>query len=216
MIKINLLPTERKASKKKFSFNFGQQTTAICAAILVFGGAIVGWRFWQIRQETAAVDQSIADAQRETNRLHGVITQMQQFEQRKTQLQQRVTLIEQLRQEQIGPVHMLDQISLALPPTMWLSEIKQTATPGEVLIEGRSLALTGLSDFVANLERSGFFQRSVEIVNSTTETNGRDGETTKFQIKALFKSPGAAAAAAAAATVASAGKDPANQLKPKG
>ncbi len=212
MIKINLLPTERKVSKKKFSIDVGQQTTAICGVILVLGVAVVGWRFWQVRQETAAVDHAIAEAQRETTRLHGVISQMQQFEQRKTQLQQRVTLIEQLRQEQIGPVHMLDQISTALPPSMWLSEIKQTATPGEVLIDGRSLALTGLSDFVANLERSGFFQRSVEIVNSTTETNGRDGEITKFQIKALFRSPGAAAAA----TVASAGKDPANQLKPKG
>lgn len=213
MIKINLLPIERKATKKKLTISLGQQTTALCAAILVLGGAVVGWRFWQIHQDTASVDQQIADAQRETTRLHAVITQMQQFEQRKTQLQQRVTLIEQLRQEQIGPVHMLDQISMALPPTMWLSEIKQTSNPGEVLIDGRSLALTGLSDFVANLERSGFFQRSVEIVNSTTETNGRDGEITRFQIKALFKSPGAVAAAAA---LASAGKDPANQLKPKG
>lgn len=214
MIKINLLPTERRASRKKFAFNLGQQTTALCATILVVAGAFVAWRFWTIRQDAAAVDQQIAEAQRETTRLHGVIAQMQQFEQRKTQLQQRVTLIEQLRQEQIGPVHMLDQISLALPPTMWLSEIKQTANPGEVLIDGRSLALTGLSDFVANLERSGFFQRSVEIVNSTTETNGRDGEITKFQIKAIFKTPGSAAASS---TVASAdGKDPANQLKPKG
>ena len=55
--------------------------------------------------------------------------QVQQFEQRKAQLQQRVALIEQLRKDQTGPVHMLDQISRALPPMLWLTELKQTATP---------------------------------------------------------------------------------------
>ena len=34
-------------------------------------------------------------------------------------------LIEQLRNGQTGPVHMLDQISRALPPMLWLTELKQ-------------------------------------------------------------------------------------------
>ena len=34
-------------------------------------------------------------------------------------------LIEQLRKDQTGPVHMLDQISRALPPMLWLTEMKQ-------------------------------------------------------------------------------------------
>jgi type IV pilus assembly protein PilN len=142
-----------------------------------------------------------------------VIVQVQQFEQRKAQLQQRVTLIEQLRKEQVGPVHMLDQISQSLPPTLWLTEIKQTATPNEVLIDGRSLSLTGLSDFVGNLERSGYFQRSVEIVNTTTEVaSDKQPEVVKFQIKALFKN-----AADAAAPTASADATPANpSLKRQG
>ena len=55
--------------------------------------------------------------------------QVQQFEQRKAQLQQRVALIEQLRKDQTGPVHMLDQISRALPPMLWLTELKQGAAP---------------------------------------------------------------------------------------
>ena len=61
----------------------------------------------------------------------------------------------------------------------------------EVLLDGKSLSLTGLSDFVANLERSGYFQKSVEIVSSTTDTSGGpQGEVIKFQIKAVFKGPG--------------------------
>ncbi|MGE3518024.1 MAG: PilN domain-containing protein, partial [Vicinamibacterales bacterium] len=122
--------------------------------------------------------------------------QMQAFEQRKAELQQRVTLIEQLRAEQTGPVHILDQVSLALPPTLWLTEMRQAGAGGaEILIEGRALSLNGLSDFIANLERSGYFQRSVEIVSTTTDMGGGpQGEVIRFQIKAVFKNPAAAAA----------------------
>jgi len=211
MIKINLLPSERRTVKKKAVFNIGQQVTAACAGILILAGANVGWRLWQLRKDAAQMEAAVDEAQRETTRLHTVILQMQEFEQRKSQLQQRVSLIEQLRQDQIGPVHMLDQISLSLPDLVWLTEIKQTGSPSEVLIDGKSLALTGLSDFVANLERSGYFQRSVEIVTSTTETgSGPQPEVVKFQIKAVFKTP------ADGATTTARVKEQSGQLKPKG
>ncbi len=212
MIKINLLSTDRTVASKKAAFDPSQQITAVCAGILVLAVIAIGWRYWLVGRDSAAVETQIAAAQKETQRLHSVIAQMQQFEQRKAQLQQRVTLIEQLRKEQIGPVHMLDQISLALPSSLWLSEMKQTTTPNEVLIEGRSLSLTGLSDFVGNLERSGFFQKSVEIVNSTTDTSGGpQGEVIKFQIKAVFKGPGDVEVAKVVEAAAPKGQ----QLKPK-
>lgn len=212
MIKINLLTTERKAAKKAVAFDLSQQITAVCGLLLILGGLTIGWRYWLVSRSAAEMDQAIAVAEKETARLHSVIVQVQQFEQRKAQLQQRVTLIEQLRKEQIGPVHLLDQISLALPQSLWLIEMKQTATPNEVLIDGRSLSLTGLSDFVANLERSGYFQRSIEIVSSTTDTTGGpQGEVVKFQIKAVFKGPGDSAPSTTADAKGAGG-----QLKPKG
>jgi len=210
VIKINLLATERKAARKKVAFDASQQITAICAVILVLGVAVCGWRAWSVYADGQRVDTEIAAAQKETQRLHAVIVQVQQFEQRRAQLQQRVTLIEQLRREQVGPVHMLDEISLSLPPSLWLTEMKQTDTPNEVLIDGRSLSLTGLSDFVANLERTGSFQRSIEIVNSTTDTSaGPQAEVVKFQIKAVFKGPGVQVATTADA------KGAAAPVKPK-
>ncbi len=213
MIRINLLATERKVQKKALAFDPTKQITAICVAILLLGSATVGWRYWMTAQASSRVEEDIAAAQKETTRLHSVIAQVQQFEQRRTQLQQRVTLIEQLRRDQVGPVHMLDQISQSLPPTLWLTEMKQTATPNEVLIDGRSLSLTGLSDFVANLEASGYFQRSVEIVSSTTElASDKQPELVKFQIKAVFKDPNAPPPATPAAEANAA----ASPLKPRG
>jgi type IV pilus assembly protein PilN len=192
MIKINLLAAERKAVKKKLPFQAGQNLTIMCGLILVVAGLLIGWRYWQLGAESARIDQDISNAQQETARLHSIIQQVQQFEQRRAQLQQRVALIEDLRKNQAGPVHMLDQISRALPSMLWLTNVKQSPDPNEVLIDGRATSLTSLSDFVANLEASGYFKRSVEIVSTQTEViPGPPGELIKFSVKAIFQVPGA-------------------------
>jgi type IV pilus assembly protein PilN len=196
MIKINLLQAERKAVKAKLPFQVGQKLTVFCSLILIGAAVGIGWRYWNIGRESAQLDQDITSAQQETARLHSLIQQVQQFEQRRAQLQERVALIEELRKSQTGPVHMLDQISRSLPEMLWLISLKQSATdPNEVLIDGRTTTHTSVSDFVANLEASGYFKRSVEIVQDQLETiTGPPGELVRFQLRAIFQQPGGAAA----------------------
>lgn len=199
MIRINLLAAEREKSKKAVVLGTaGQKLTIGCSLILVLALLFVGWRYWALTRASNQIDAEIAAAQQETTRLHSVIQQVQQFEQRKAQLQQRVVLIEQLRKGQTGPVHMLDQISRALPQMLWLTELKQSGN--DVQIDGRCTTLTGLSEFVSNLEASGYFKRSIEIVDTKTETLGTPpSELIKFSIKAIFQQPGEAAKPAAGA-----------------
>ena len=201
MIRINLLAAERDRAKKKAVTlgTAGQKLMIGCSLILVLGGLAIGWRYWTVNHDSAELDKEIAAAQQETTRLHSVIEQVQQFEQRKAQLQQRVVLIEQLRKGQTGPVHMLDQISRALPPMLWLTELKQTG--GEIVIDGKCTSPIGVSDFVANLEASGYFKRSIDIVSTSTEMLTQPPtEVIKFSIKAVFQQPGDAKAPSAPAT----------------
>ena len=122
--------------------------------------------------------------------MRAIILQVQQFELQKAQLQQRVVLIEQLRKSQSGPVHMLDQISRALPPMLWLTELKQT--DDSVMIDGRCMVVTSLTDFVTSLEASGYFKKSIDIVSSQTEPLAAPpGELVRFTIKATFQQPAA-------------------------
>jgi type IV pilus assembly protein PilN len=200
MIRINLLTVERAPAKKKIAFDVGQKLTVGCSLLLILAGLFIGWRYWSLSRESNQVDADIAAAQQETARLHTIIQQVQQFEQRRAQLSQRVVLIEQLRKGQTGPVHMLDQISRALPPMLWLTELKENGN--EVQIEGNSTTLTGISDFVANLEASGYFKRSIEIIGTQTQPMAQPpGELIKFSLKATFQPP-----AEAKPTVATAGK----------
>ena len=188
MIRINLLSVDRKVAKRAPAFHVGQKVTIGCTAILVATALLVGWRYWTLQQRSARLDRDIAQAQQETFRLHAVIQNVQQFEQQKLQLQQRVVLIEQLRKAQTGPVHMLDEISRALPSMLWLTQLKQTGDG--VIIDGQCLAVTNLTDFVANLQASGYFKKSVDILSSQTEVlTTPPTELVKFSVKAEFAQP---------------------------
>jgi type IV pilus assembly protein PilN len=193
MIRINLLAAERDKTKKKAVTlgTVGQKLTIGCSLILVLAVLFIGWRYWALSRDSSAIDAEISAAQQETTRLHSVIQQVQQFEQQRARLQQRVVLIEQLRKGQTGPVHMLDQISRALPQMLWLTELKQAPTGTDVVIDGKCTTLTGLSEFVSNLEASGYFKRSIEIIDTKSETAGTPpSEIIKFSIKATFQQPG--------------------------
>jgi type IV pilus assembly protein PilN len=193
MIRINLLAVERQRSKKKLALPVGQKLILGCSLILVGAVAFMGWRYWALGREADKINKDIQAAQRETARLQSIIQQVRQFEQRKAQLQERVALIEELRKGQTGPVHMLDQISRAMPAFLWLNELKQTGN--DIVMDGSCTNLNGLSDFVANLEASGYFKRPVEIVGTTAEalpaTAQQQGELIKFNIRAQFQVPGA-------------------------
>ena len=201
MIRINLLAAERERTKKKaVTFGTAGQKMAVgCSLILVLAVLFIGWRYWAISRDSNQLDAAISAAQQETTRLHSVIQQVQQFEQRKAQLQQRVVLIEQLRKGQTGPVHMLDQISRALPPMLWLIELKQAGD--DVQIDGRCTNQTGVAEFISNLEASGYFKRSIDIISTTAEPSSQagGGELIRFTLKATFQQPDAAKAAPAAA-----------------
>jgi type IV pilus assembly protein PilN len=186
LIKINLLAVDRERAKKKTTFQAGQKVTIGCSLILVAAALFVGWWYWSIQRESADLNQQIADAEAETVRLRSVLQQVQQFEQRRGQLQQRVTLIEQLRKGQTGPVHLLDRISLALPDTMWLLELRQIGS--EVVLEGRCTSLNALSDFVSGLESSGLFEPPVELVDSQALPSAPGApELIRFTIRTRLK-----------------------------
>lgn len=189
MIRVNLLTVDR-APKKKAAFQMaGQKLTIGASLILVLTALFIGWRYWSLTKESKRIDDEIAAAQAEAGRLHGIIQQVQQFEQRKAQLSQRVNLIDDLRKGQNGPVHMLDQISRALPPMLWLTELKQSAA--DVTIDGKCVSNISLSDFVANLEASGYFRKGIELISSATEPIPQPpGELVKFTLKATFQQPG--------------------------
>ena len=194
MIRINLLGTERAKTRSRAGLSEAQKITIAAAGIMVVTALYILFGLWyfdagffSMRQESARLEQELQATELEAQRLRGVLSEVQRFEAQKASLTQRVALIEQLRRGQTGPVHMLDEISRALPDRLWLVELTQKAN--DVTIEGRTTTLTALADFVANLQNSPYFRRPVEIVSTTTETDPQ-GELVRFVVRGAFVAGG--------------------------
>jgi type IV pilus assembly protein PilN len=198
MIRINLLAVEKPVAKtRSFSLNLGDKAGPIGAVlVLVAAVSYAGWDYFSMMQRDAQLRAELATVRAEKQRLAPILKEIELFDQRKKELQERVTLIEELRANQVGPVHMLDQISRSLPDRLWLVEMKQTGE--DVQLDGRTSSLSSLADLVANLEASGYFKKPVEILSSEEEKNN-DKDLIKFSIKATFELPGAKKPASPAA-----------------
>jgi len=191
MIRINLISQGREKPRRQAAgplVGSGQKITVACTLILAIAALGVGWWYWSLRKEATKLASDITAAEAETARLQALIVQVRQFEERKAQLQQRVTLIEELRRGQSSPVHVLDAISRSVPELLWLTELDQKGA--EMTIQGRCMAMTSISDFVDNLGRTGWFARPVEIVDSQVESGQASGaDVIKFTVRAQVATP---------------------------
>jgi type IV pilus assembly protein PilN len=190
MIRINLLAVDRGPATVKKPKGAGvtaaQRVTIGAALILLSTVVTVGWWFWSLREQGIKLDEDIASAETQANQLRSVLASVQKFETRKAQLQQRVSLIEQLRRGQTGPVHILDEMSKAMPDRLWLISMSQHGP--DFTIAGQTTSLTGVSDFVANLEATKWFKRPVEIIDSAVEQTA-NGDLVRFTIRATADNP---------------------------
>jgi len=203
MIRINLLGVERQKARPAFALDQSARITLACSAMLLVTALGIGWWYWSLTQQDAQLTQDIAVAEQQSARLRTLLAEVRTFEGRRAQLQQRVTLIEQLRQGQSVPVQILDHVSRSLPDMLWLTAFDQTGA--DVTIEGRSNTLIALSDFVGNLGASELLKKPIEIVDSQVETaaaapgaaaGAPPAELITFTVKAQLASAPAAATTA--------------------
>ena len=193
MIRINLLAVERERTKKRVLIPAAQRVTIAASLILIATALIIGWWYWSLRQESIRVDDELVRAEQQSLQIRSVLDKVRKFEAQKALLQQRVSLIEQLRKGQSAPVHLLDEVSKSLPDRLWLSEMTQVGP--DFTFSGMTDSLSAVSDFVANLEGTKWFKKPVEIVDSQVQTDAKAGDLIRFQIKATFVDPTADTAA---------------------
>ncbi len=204
MIRINLLAPERAKAKPKAGPVAGGAPGSLPSVLLLLffvgGAAALCAGLWLLKtNELAALDKQIAEDRQRQVKLQAIQRQVDEFQKKKATLENKVQVIERLRLAQKSPVHMLDEISKALPDYVWLTAMDEVR--GGLRFQGESNSLAAVADFMAALQRSGWFPQ-VDLVNSTAQAN-----LVKFEITGTFKDPEVAArenSAAAAAKPASA------------
>ena len=129
--------------------------------VLVAGLALVGiliaagYWFW-MKRELANRQETVVQREAEAKKLESVIAEVENYQKQKENLQNRIDLINQLKQNQKGPVRIMDQISRDLPDLVWLDTM--TINAGKVQIGGRGLNPNAIALFIENVKNDPFFE----------------------------------------------------------
>ena len=193
MIKVNLIgETRKKSSSSAARITIAMPKNVMPLVLgLVVAGAVLGGYFWysSLSGSLAQLDREIASAQAQKAALDAVIKQDQVYETRKKTLETRIKVVEGLKRNQVNPVLAMDVLSDAIDQTqfVWLSNLDQNNAT--LSMSGTGTSLNAIADFVANLERSGYF-RNPDLANATDSAGNF-----VFSLKCEFAPPGTSPAA---------------------
>ena len=160
MIKINLLATAQagkfKAARapKLEVGDLGQNV--LMAGVVLLAVLFIGWRWYDLASEASRLRREIAAAEEEKRRLQEIIKKGEDFKAKKELLQRKIALITQLKRNQSGPVHLLDEISKQLPDFLWLDTMTESGF--NIQIQGKATTYNAVSNFYNNLTGSRYFQ----------------------------------------------------------
>jgi type IV pilus assembly protein PilN len=141
----------------------------LVGALAVLGILIAaGYWFWEKRERDAR-QETVVQREAEAKKLESIIAEVEDYQRRKDSLQNRIDLINQLKQNQKGPVRIMDQISRDLPDLVWLDNL--TINAGRVTIAGRGLNPNAIALFIENVKNDPFFEEpSVGSVTQVSAT----------------------------------------------
>ncbi len=212
MIKINLLAEGKRpvAVRKTRAVPSGPAELANLAlvGVLVLGVLVAGgWWFWMSRQ-IAQKEREIQAAEREVKELEAVIKEVEAYKAKKADLERKISIINTLKENQKGPVRIMDEVSRALPELLWLSRMDVTAN--SVVLHGSAFNMSAVANFIDNLDKVDFF--SEPILQDYTQRPGQGGAAPTYDFRMTVgyslvpkKTEGGEAAASQAPTTAAGG-----------
>ncbi|MDH4100984.1 MAG: PilN domain-containing protein [Nitrospirota bacterium] len=178
MIRINLLPT-KKSKKAVVVEKQLIYIVAGCIAVAVILGYIwvsLNGRISNLQDEKTRAQQMAADLKKK-------IKEVENYEKDKKALEEKIAIIEGLRKMQELPVHMLDEISKALPAGVWLSDLKEANA--QVSLSGTAFSNDDIVAFVNNL-RSSAYVADVTLLESVM--TGTTQKVYSFKMTVKLKS----------------------------
>ncbi|PYQ64076.1 MAG: hypothetical protein DMF53_08415 [Acidobacteria bacterium] len=197
MIKINLLSEGKRpaAVRKKSATKLDGQGVGqwmMLAGILV-GLLALGVAWYLQNQKTTAKQEEVAAAQREVDQLASVIKEVEEYKGKKSELERKIGIINDLKANQRGPVRVMDYVSRALPELLWLDSMSMRAD--SITVEGRAFNTNAVANFIDNLDKVPEFD---EPMLKTTDL--QQGGIYKFRIDFNYSFSGKKKGAEGAAT----------------
>lgn len=150
MIRINLLPVERKKKPKPLP-------TLILSTVLItiFVMAVLAYAFFYYSSSLKSAKMRFEANRLKIEELKKKIKEVDDFEKMNRSFEERNRIIEQLRKNQNIPVKVLDEVSRNIPNGVWISSMSSSGSV--VNIEGYAFTNSDVVTYVDKLKQSKLF-----------------------------------------------------------
>jgi type IV pilus assembly protein PilN len=175
MVKINLLsegkrPAAVRKAKVPAALKLeGQEVGQWMLLIgIVLWAAVFGVTLWHQKNKIEAKKAEVAQAQREVEALAAVIKEVEDYKAKKSELERKIGIINDLKANQRGPVRVMDYVSRALPELLWLDRMRVAGD--SIQITGRAFNTNAVANFIENLDKVPEFEEPT--LEGTEEQGG--------------------------------------------
>ena len=183
MIKINLIaetPAAAASQAERPSFSLGaKQGDIILLIVLAIAAIVVGTQRYLLTSKRSNMQEVERQKRRERDELLVYIKKVEQLEARREALRHKISVINELKKNQRGPVRIMDEVSRALPELVWLSKLSLKGDG--VQITGTAMDENAVANFIANLDASPFFEEP-----SLKNMARSRGDTFTFSLDVIF------------------------------
>lgn len=167
MIKINLLGVGRPKRSRKAS-TVPVQTVGIVLLAAGLLGAL-GYVWWYLSDHVRDLQQQTVTLNQELAALKVKVKEVEDYEKNKKSFEEKIHIIEQLRKNQSGPVHLLEEISRSLPDRVWLTALSEQG--GKIDLDGKAVTNAEIVDFINALKASKYIS-DIQLIESRQVVDG--------------------------------------------
>jgi type IV pilus assembly protein PilN len=183
MIKINLVAEVPSASAKKRTrpeFSLGAKQGDILLLIVLGISVVVAGTNWLLLKNTRD-DLRVTRQERRVERdeLQPYIDKVDELETKRDRLKHKINVINTLKQNQRGPVRIMDEESRAMPDLVWLTKMDLSGT--NLAITGMAMDENAVANYIANIDGSPFFQEP-----TLKDMSRSKGDSFRFTMNCVF------------------------------
>lgn len=183
MLEINLLPV-REARRAADIRQYGTHLALI--VLLTVGG--VGLYHSRLNDQIERTDTRIRQMRNDIDHFKPQLDQVAAFKLRKSELEQKIDVIDGLDRARSGPVRMMSELSLRTPKRLWIKSIG--TRDGVITLRGESLDNEIVARFLKNLGDSPYFAE-VDLDGTKLSKSKAGFKTVGFSMKAKLVDPNA-------------------------
>jgi type IV pilus assembly protein PilN len=157
MIRINLLPSDERATRRKISLPTISGGAVLWAslALFIYGGAVAGIWILQSR-EIHDFEARIEALKEESTRLAPQLARIRRLQAEREEVDRRLGVIASLDKDRYVRVRMMNDLATNVPENCWLTEVTESGA-SKVEIAGVTFSNFIIADLMTKLEESGRF-----------------------------------------------------------